>query len=82
MTPLDIHIVLDLHCSPAHPKASNAPCYMQNLKGLHDLGLIRPCIENESGWATTEKGEALVRMWCSTPMPIERSIWADPREAS
>lgn len=75
MTPFQIEIILHHHCSAADFPRYGAPLYGPTVSDLihdeiltdHPDGRIR----------TTHLGKALVEMWCSTPLPVQRFV--DPR---
>lgn len=78
MTPFEIGVVL--HGARGvgvsdHPSV-NAPIFPDTMRFLIGLGLFEiPKPGDEAVF--TDKGRALVRMWCETPMP-ERA-YIDPR---
>lgn len=48
---------------------------------LEEAGLIEPTSPNIDGvcYRITEKGHAYLRMVTNTPLPIEQTLWVDPR---
>ncbi len=74
-TPYAIEIILHHYCSKAKFSRPDAPAYVECVKSLTDQGILVP---NEFGYAdVTHKGEALIKAWCATPVPIQK--WVDPR---
>lgn len=69
MTPLEINMILELHCSCAVPRCSVEPMYRSTLQKLRGQGLIRKAPELVSGWTTTDLGSAYVQMLEATPLP-------------
>lgn len=73
-TPYQIEIMLHHHCSGARFPREDAPAYPYELKGLMDAGLL----DYQDGIPrSTLLGQALIEMWCATPVPEIRFI--DPR---
>jgi hypothetical protein len=76
-SPFDIRLMLHFYASPTERfEQAHAPIYAERVQSLVDAGLI----ETDRGAAThiaTEKGRALVNMWCETPVPEIRYV--DPR---
>ena len=73
-TPYQIEIMLHHHCSGAPFERSDAPAYPGAVKGLKDLGLLD---DFEGHPRSTLLGQALIEMWCATPIPHMRFV--DPR---
>ena len=77
MSPYEIELLLDIHCSPAELPNAKVPLLDRTLNDFENEGLIVPDSSFDSGWTTTLRGEALVKMLCDTPMP--KQVWIDPR---
>ncbi len=74
-TPFTIRMVLHFHTQPSEPfPQRSAPIYKQTLEWLVDMGIVA---QGEDPMSTTEKGKALVEMWCNTPEPVKKYV--DPR---
>lgn len=75
-TPYQIEIVLHHYCSKAPFPRRDAPAYGSTVADLVHDGIL---IDSKDGTAiaATEMGNALVEMWCNTPLPVQRFI--DPR---
>jgi hypothetical protein len=74
-TPFQLEIIIHHHCSGAPFERSEAPAYRETVEGLEALGLLEKDVRGMP--TTTEKGRALVKVWCNTPVPIQK--WVDPR---
>jgi len=73
-TPYQIEILLHHYCSGARFPREDAPAYPGELKGLMDIGLL----EYVNGIPrATPRGQALIGMWCATPLPEQ--CFVDPR---
>ncbi len=73
MTPLDIEILL--HCygsSGTAPPNADYPAVKDTIEDFLDAALIEGC---KDYYSTTERGDALVRVLCSTAFPEEK--WVD-----
>lgn len=74
-SPHDIEVLLFLHYSPSNTPWRNGdtPAWRDSKATLHRLGLIDrtdfPCV--------TDKGRALIDMWCAQPVPV--AVYVDPR---
>lgn len=81
MTPYQINIMLHYHCCVGPWPLYNAPIFEETVNGLVDEGLLQHLHEPQP-WCfkTTERGKALVQMWCETPLPEQ--MWLDPRFAA
>lgn len=73
-TPYVIRLVLHHHVSPAAFEYKHAPIYPETIGRLCAEGILVPDGDN---YTTTDLGEALVQMWCSTPIPVVKYV--DPR---
>lgn len=75
-TPYEIEIVLHHRSSGAPFPRAEAPLYWPTVKKLMDFGILtrRDC---QSALHSTPLGDALVALWCSTPLPVQRFV--DPR---
>jgi hypothetical protein len=76
MTPYEIELLLNIHCSPAALPQADTPLLGITLRGFENEDLIKPSTF-ESGWETTLKEFAFVEMLCDTPLP--KQVWIDPR---
>lgn len=74
-SPFEIRMVIHHHCSPAPFVDALAPIYPECVAKLRVAGILE--YDFDSILKTTPKGEALVKAWCETPMPIQK--WVDPR---
>lgn len=75
-TPYSISIVLHHHCSPAPFERQAAPAYWPEIKRLVDMGILQRD-DVDAPLRTTALGDALVRFWCETPLPVQTFV--DPR---
>lgn len=73
-TPYQIEIMLHHHCSAARFSRDNAPAYAETVRGLIDMGLL---VDSDGSIRSTLLGKAMVKLWCSTPIPEMRFV--DPR---
>lgn len=75
MTPNDIEVLIHCHTTPtAHPRA-DAPAVENSIIWMLRDELIKPERDIDGVYATTQRGKALVKMLCETPLPV----WKDPR---
>lgn len=75
-SPFDIHVMLH-HFSTREPfHRKDTPAYADSMDRLTRLGLLA-WSEVEKETIATPLGEALVRMWCETPVPEVHYV--DPR---
>lgn len=77
MTPLHIELVLHYHAIPEQHPRHNAPAVIKYTRDLLAVGLIEEH-SSASGYTTTLRGEAYIRMLLNTPLPEVRYV--DPRE--
>lgn len=74
-SPFVIKVVLHHYASPAPFPGDGAPIYPKTVADLVNSGIL---VESEAGSiTTTDLGNALVKMWCETPLPVQQ--WIDPR---
>ena len=74
-TPFVINVVLHHYASPTPFDRAHLPHYKEVVKDLTERGILLP---NEFGYCdVTERGRALVSLWCETPIPMQK--WVDPR---
>jgi hypothetical protein len=73
-TPYVIGLVLHHHVSPAPFEYHHAPAYPEAIERLIREGIL---VSNGETFETTELGQALVKLWCSTPIPVAKYV--DPR---
>lgn len=74
MTPYEIMIVINAHCSPTQPyDRRNAPIYAETMANMVTLGLFE---EHESGFVPTEKLHVYCKAICLMPMPTQ--TWTIP----
>lgn len=74
-TPYQIKVILHHYASPTEFQHYGSPIYRPTVKQLIKDGIL---IEREGVLEATELGEALVKMWCETPLPIR--TYVDPRK--
>jgi len=74
-TPNDIEVMLHYYCSSARHPRYNAPAVMDAINNLVRQGLLMGS-QRESGHEATPRGEAWVRVICSTPFPEQ--AWVNP----
>lgn len=75
MTPYQIEILIHHHASRARFSRDAAPLYAPTVKAFIDDDILTTRPDGSIG--TTERGNALVSMLCSTPYP--KKMWVDPR---
>lgn len=79
-SPFDIRLMIHFCTTPTERfQQASAPIYPERVKMLLDAGLIQTDGKLTSHTAT-DKGCALVAMWCETPLPEMRFV--DPRFAA
>jgi hypothetical protein len=77
LTPNEVEVLIHYLCSPQpHPRVTAPAVVMAIKKFVNDE--IFKVIDDEAGYAVTDKGRAFVDMILSTPYPENR--WVDPRE--
>lgn len=79
-TPYQINIILHYHCCAGQWPLHTAPIFNETVCGMVAEGLLQPSGMNGAKlhiYETTERGKALVEMWCATPIPEMRYV--DPR---
>jgi len=76
MSPSDLEVLIHYHCFPLKHPRCNAPAVIQAIKMFLRDEIIKEC-ENDSGYTTTEKGRAWVKMILSTPYPTQQ--WVDDK---
>lgn len=65
-SPHDIKVLLHHHCVVGEWPQGDTPAYRESIATLHGLGLI----DRQDNLArATEKGEALIRLWCRYERP-------------
>jgi hypothetical protein len=73
MTPNDIEVLIHCYVTPCiHPRIE-APAVIGAMRAFASEGIL----EKQDGemYSVTDKGEALMNMLCSTPLPVQ--VWAD-----
>ncbi len=76
-TPYQINIVLHYHCSPAPWPLPHAPIFKDTMDDLVSKGLLEVVNADLHQYEATDRGRALIEMWCATPIP--RPVFVDPR---
>ncbi|MGA0610039.1 hypothetical protein [Caldimonas sp. KR1-144] len=80
-TPVQIEVLLACYYNREGNNGLRDSQSVRSARGmLRDLGLVEPLVPTDFIWKTTPKGDALVKMLMSTPLPVERFV--DPREAT
>ncbi|RWG24585.1 hypothetical protein [Mesorhizobium sp.] len=70
--------MLHYYCSIAAFDRWDAPIFRETVEELVSLDLLEPVNSDPSRlFKTTERGKALISMWCDTPLPEKRYV--DPR---
>jgi hypothetical protein len=79
LCPAYIEVLLHCHahCEPI-PRL-HAPVVVDALELLQQFGLIEADDHSGSGWRTTARGLAFVDLLCYTPIPVEATVFLDPR---
>jgi hypothetical protein len=72
-TPHDIEVLLHHYCIQAGWPLGDTPAYRDSIARFAAHGLI----DRTDFPRVTEKGEALIRMWCAQPVPVAQFV--DPR---
>lgn len=74
-SPHDIEVLLFLHCRPSNTPWPNGdtPAWRGSKEKLHRYDLI----DRTDFPSVTDKGRALIDMWCSQPVPV--AMFVDPR---
>ena len=73
-TPYQIKVILHHHSSAAVFEYASAPLYRPTIDQLVSDGIL---FEDDGSLGTTQLGNALVKMWCETPLPVR--VFVDPR---
>lgn len=73
-SPYEIKMVLHFYATAAAFENCSAPIYAPTIDKLVKAGVL---IKSEDTFGVTELGEALVKMWCETPLPVR--TYVDPR---
>jgi hypothetical protein len=76
-TPYQINIVLHYHCSSAPWPLPNAPIFKNTMNDLVAIGILEVVNADLNQYQATDRGRALIDMWCATPLPKQK--WFDPR---
>lgn len=78
-TPYQINIIMHYHCRIGPWPQYSAPLFEPTVSDLVSMNLLGPIPQAEHihAYETTERGKALVEMWCSTPLPEQKFF--DPR---
>lgn len=77
-SPLEIRVVL-FHYAVRDEFPEESTAYKGAINRLINHDILTPVSDPNSAakYETTEKGRALVEMWCETPLPETK--WFDPR---
>lgn len=78
VSPLTIQLLLHIHTTCEPIPNHYFPAQVQVILKLLREGIIYRCPTSQSGYRTTERGDAWVREVCSTPYP--EAVWTDPRK--
>ncbi|WP_376742465.1 hypothetical protein [Ensifer canadensis] len=73
-SPYQIKVILHHHSSAAVFEYASAPLYRPTIDQLVEAGIL---FEDDGSLGTTALGNALVKMWCETPLPVR--VFVDPR---
>lgn len=76
-SPSDIEVILHYHSSPEPHPRFDAPAVTRAVVAFLNAGILKHSNTFASGYECTAKGNAWVRMICSTPYPVE--AFTDPR---
>ena len=76
-TPYQINIVLHYHCCVGPWPLHTAPIFKDTMNGLVAMGLLEEVRADLFQYQATDRGRALIEMWCATPIPEQK--WFDPR---
>lgn len=77
MTPLEIGLLLDIHCSHA-PQALPSAVHTDTIKWFLKEGLIEEYRTKPGCYSMLPRGAYLVERLCSLPLPV--SMWVMPQE--
>lgn len=75
MSPSDLEVLIHYHCCPAQHPRHDAPAVIESTNKFLSDEIIRDCNGNQSGYTTTEKGRAWLKMILNTPYPTQ--CWVD-----
>lgn len=73
-TPHDIKVMIHHYASTGPWPLGDTSAYRDSVRRLHECGLID---RGEAFSHATEKGKALIDMWCAQPVPVAEYV--DPR---
>jgi hypothetical protein len=77
-TPLHLEILIHYH-SVVDPFPRENSVIIEYRAHLIRDGIVAPEARDKASFAITERGRCFIEMLCSTPLPIKKDIWADPR---
>lgn len=77
MTPLEIGLLLDIHCTAA-PLVLPSPVHEETIKWFLKEGLIEEYRTQPGRYTTLPRGAYFVERLCALPLPI--SVWVIPQE--
>ena len=78
-TPYQINIMLHYHCCVGPWPLHSAPIFKDTMNDLVSNGLLDVVSADMHQYQATDRGRALIEMWCATPIPEMRFV--DPRFA-
>ena len=77
VSPSDLEVLIHFHCCPTPHPRMHSPAVMSAVDKFVEAGILQESDE-ESGYATTERGRKFLDMILATPYP--QHVWIDPRE--
>lgn len=75
MTPNEIEVLIHYYVSPEDHPRINSPAVKEALRRHIKAGLL-----TSDSKELTERGRFMITMLCSTPLPVSKTEWEDPRE--
>jgi hypothetical protein len=79
MSPLEINLILHIYAIAEPFTHPNAPAYAKAKARFLNLDLIKQSECAACGYTLTPKGKAFVQILLSTPIPVEKTVFVDPR---
>jgi hypothetical protein len=76
LSPSDIEVLIWYHTRPARHERINAPAVQEATQMFCRCGMIRPRLEYDEGYMTTEKGNAFIEALRNTQEPV--AVWTVP----
>lgn len=79
LTPLHLSLLVHYHALNEPVPNENAPAVVEYTRQLVAENIIDHSLHSASGYRTTPKGVAWLKLLLSTPFPVQTVEWIDPR---